>query len=89
MWNRAYATVQIGIQFESMDIEDRSVPLTAILPPVHPLLMGAPYGMRFKPDDSFIGGTFFFNDVPIHAKDLDSEWVTVTPSEQKEEKSKK
>lgn len=89
VWIAAFYTVQIGIQFESIEIEGASVPLTAIFLPVRPMFFSSPNSMRFRADDSFIGGTFFFNDVRIRAKDLDSEWVTVTPSEQKEEKNKK
>jgi hypothetical protein len=90
VWNAAWNTVQIGIQFESIEIEGRNVPVNAISQPVRPLFIPAPYGMRFaRTDDSFIGGTFFFNDVHIHDKDLDSEWITVKPDEQKKEKSQK
>lgn len=90
MWITAYAPLQIGIQFESIEIEGRSVPLNAIFLPVRPMYVVAPYSMRFvRSDDSFIGGTFFLNDAHIHPKDLDSEWVTVTPGEQKKEKDKK
>lgn len=89
MWIAAYAPVQIGIQFESIEIEGRSVPLNAIFLPVRPMVFGSSYGMRFRPEDSFMGGTFFLNDAHIRAKDLDSEWVTVTPGEQKKEKDKK
>jgi hypothetical protein len=89
VWAAAFHTVQIGIQFESIEIEGRSVPLNAIYLPVRPMFISAPYSTRFRPDESFVGGTFFFNDVHIRPKDLDAEWVTVTPREQKEEKNKK
>ena len=85
----AFNTVQIGMQFESIEIGGRSVPLNAICLPVYPMFLGSPYRMRSRIDNSFIGGTFFFNGVHIHPKDLDSEWVTVGSSEQKEEKNKK
>jgi len=89
VWMSAFNTVQIGMQFESIEIGGRSVPLNAIYLPVYPMSFGSPYGMRFRIDNSFIGGTFSFNGVHIHPKDLDSEWVTVGSSEQKEEKNKK
>ena len=89
VWAAAFHTVQIGIQFESIEIEGKSVPLNAIYLPVRPMFISAPYSTRFRPDESFVGGTFFFNDVHIRPKDLDAEWVTVTPREQKEEKNKK
>ena len=77
VWMSAFNTVQIGMQFESIEIEGRSVPLNAIYLPVYPMSFGSPYGMRFRTDNSFIGGTFSFNGVHLHPKDLDSEWVTV------------
>jgi hypothetical protein len=75
------------VQFELVEIGGRKVPLSAILyPPPRAMFMGA-NRMRFlKLDDSFIGGTFFFNDVHLRAKQLDSEWITVTPGEENEKK---
>jgi hypothetical protein len=89
VWIAAWNTVQIGIQFESIEIEGKSVPLNAIYLPVRPMYFGSSYGMRSRIDNSFTGGTFFFDNAHIRPKDLDSDWVTVTPSEQKEEKNKK
>jgi hypothetical protein len=45
--------------------------------------------MRFrKSDDSFIGGTFFFNEFRLRPKQLDSEWITVAPGADKDKKSR-
>jgi hypothetical protein len=85
VWMTSFNPVQIGIQFESIEIEGKSVPLNAIYLPVRPMYFGSSSGMRFRIDNSFNGGIFFFS-VHIHPKDLDSEWVTVTPGEQKEKK---
>jgi hypothetical protein len=86
-WTDPFDSLQIGVQFESVEIGGRKVPLSAILyPPPRAMFIGA-NRMRFlKPDDSFIGGTFFFNDVHLRAKQLDSEWITVTPGEENEKK---
>ena len=89
---RAFDTYQIGVQFESIEIEGRNVPLSAIFyaPSRAVFVGGNPYRMRFlEPSDSFVGGTFFFNEIPMHPKQFDSEWVTVAPGEKKDSKGKK
>ena len=79
--------MQIGVQFESLEIADRKVPLSAVFNASPRAMFAGANRMRFlKPDDSFIGGTFFFNDVHLRAKQLDSEWITVTPGEENEKK---
>lgn len=88
-WNDPSDSLQIGVQFESIEIGEKKVPLTAILyAPPYPMFMGANrYRMRFlKPDDSFIGGVFYFNEGRLRPKQLDSEWITVTPGEEKDKK---
>jgi hypothetical protein len=88
-WNDPFDSLQIGVQFESIEIGGRKVPLSAILyAPPYPMFMGANrYRMRFlKPDDSFIGGVFYFNEGRLRPKQLDSEWITVTPGEHKDKK---
>jgi hypothetical protein len=88
-WNDPFDSLQIGVQFESIEIGGRKVPLSAILyAPPYPMFMGVNrYRMRFlKPDDSFIGGIFYFNEGRLRPKQLDSEWITVTPGEHKDKK---
>ena len=88
-WTDPFDSLQIAVQFESLEIGGRKVPLSAVLyAPPHATFMGTnSYSMRFlKPDDSFIGGTFFFNEVRLRPKQLDSEWITVAPSEEKDKK---
>ena len=89
VWIESWNTVQIGIQFESIEIEEKSIPLNAIYLPVRPMYFGPSYGMKFRIDNSFTGGTFFFDNAHIRPKDLDSDWVTVAPAEPKGEKEKK
>jgi len=38
------------------------------------------------PKRPFIGDTFFFTDTHLRPRQLDSEWITVTPDEEKDEK---
>lgn len=88
-WSDPFNSLQIAVQFESIEIGGRKVPLNAILyAPVYPLFMGASrYRMRFlTPGDSFIGGMFFLNEGHLRAKQLDSEWITVAPAERKDKK---
>ena len=86
-WTVPFDSLQIGLQFESIEIGSKKVPLSATLyPPPRAMFIGA-NRMRFlKPDDSFIGGTFFFTDTHLRPKQLDSEWITVTPGEEKDKK---
>ena len=67
----------------------KSIPLNAIYLPVRPMYFGPSYGMKFRIDNSFTGGTFFFDNAHIRPKDLDSDWVTVAPARAKGEKEKK
>jgi hypothetical protein len=88
---RAFDTFQIGIQFESIEIEGRNVPLNAVFyAPSRAMFVGGnPYRMRFlEPANSFVGGTFFFNEIPVRPKQFDSEWITVTPGEKKHKEKK-
>ena len=85
LWTGPFDSLQIGVQFESIEIGGKKVPLSAILyPPPRAMFIEA-NRMRFlKADDSFIGGTFFFNDTHVRPKQLDSEWITVAPDEEKD-----
>lgn len=85
----AFGMLQIGLQFESIELEGKNVPLSAVFyAPSRAMFAGAnPYRVRFaKPDSSFIGGTFFFNELHLGPRQLDSEWITVTPGEEKDKK---
>ena len=86
-WTDAFDSLQIGVQFESIEIGGKNVPLSAILyPPARAIFM-AGNRMRFLPsDNSFIGGTFFFNDAHLRPKQLDADWITVAPDEGKDKK---
>lgn len=85
----AFDMLQIGVQFESIEIQGKNVPLSAVFyqPPRAMFVGASSYRMRFaKPDDSFIGGTFFSSDLHLHPRQFDSEWITVTPGEEKTKK---
>jgi hypothetical protein len=84
-WTGPFDSLQIGLQFESIEVGSKKVPLSAILyPPPRAMFIGASRMRFLKPDDSFIGGTFFFNDTHLRPKQLDSEWITVAPDEEKD-----
>ncbi|HXO38260.1 MAG TPA: hypothetical protein VN872_06460 [Candidatus Acidoferrum sp.] len=88
-WTDPSDLLQIAVQFESLEIGSAKVPLNAVLYlPSQPMFIGtSPYRMRsLKPDDPLIGGTFFFKEVRLRPKQLDSEWITVAPNEKKEKK---
>jgi len=88
----SFTMLQVGVQFESIEIGGRNVPLSAVFyrPSGAMYVGGNPYRMRFsEPDDSFGGGTFSFNEVRLRPKQLDSEWITVDPGEAKDNKKKK
>jgi len=87
-WNDPFDAIQIGVQFESIEIGGKQVPLSATLyPPRAIYLPGYSYRMRFlERDYSFVGGTFFFNETRLLPKQLDSEWLTVAPGEHKDKK---
>jgi hypothetical protein len=79
--------LEVGLEFESIDIEGRNAPLRAVFPPSHPILIPGHYYRRFlRPDYSFVGGIFFLDNVRLRPKQLDSEWITVTPDEEKDNK---
>jgi hypothetical protein len=89
-WTDPFDSLQIGVQFETIEIGGRNVPLSAVLPsPPRPVFVGTgSYRMRFqKPDNSFIGGTFYFKELHLRPRQLDSEWITVSPDEQKKRNS--
>jgi len=86
-WTGPFDSLQIGLQFESIEIGNKKVPLSAILyPPPRSIFIGADRMKFLRPDDSFIGGTFFFTDTHLRPKQLDSEWITVAPGEEKDKK---
>jgi hypothetical protein len=87
-WNGPFDSLQIGLQFESIEIGGKKVPLNAILYPPRAIYLPAySYRMRFFDRDySFVGGTFFFNETHLRPKQLDSEWITAAPAEGKDKK---
>jgi hypothetical protein len=86
-WTDPFDSLQIGVQFESIEIGGKKVPLSAILySPPRAMFIGVNRLRFLKPDDSFIGGTFFFNDTHLRPKQLDSEWITVAPEEARDNK---
>jgi hypothetical protein len=86
-WADPFDSLQIGLQFESIEIGGKKVPLSAIVYPPPPAMFMAGNRVRFlRPDDSFVGGTFFFSDAHLRPKQLDSEWITVAPDGDKEKK---
>ncbi|HEY2361894.1 MAG TPA: hypothetical protein VGK36_12300 [Candidatus Angelobacter sp.] len=83
----AFIILEVGLEFESIEIEGRNVPLKAAFPPSHAIFIPGNYYRRFlRPDYSFVGGIFFFNNIHLRPKQLDSEWITVTPGEEKDNK---
>lgn len=86
-WNEPTDNLQITVQFESIEIAGKKVPLTAVLYQPHSAMSmsSSAYRMMFvHPYDPSIGGTFFFREARVHPKQLDSEWVTVAPNEAKD-----
>jgi hypothetical protein len=91
-WSEPGHYFQIAVQFESMEIAGRNVPLAAeVYPPRSRDVIWdtGQYRMpQLKPDTSFIGGSFFFQSDHLRLKQLDSEWITV-PADRKKEKDDK
>jgi hypothetical protein len=88
-WTDPFDSLQIAVQFESLEIGGKEVPLSAILysPPQSVFVGTTSYRTRFlRPDNLFIGGTFFFHEIRLRPKQLDSEWITVAPGEEKDNK---
>ena len=91
-WSEPGHYFQIAVQFESMEIAGRNVPLTAELYPPRSrmvILDGGQYRMaQLKPDKSFIGGSFFFQNNHLRLKQLDAEWITVSLDTKKDKANK-
>jgi len=73
---------QITVRFESIEIDGRNVPFSAILEPPHPAVLTGTGGsmarmMPLEPDDPSLGGTFSFRQEHLRLKNLDAQWVTV------------
>lgn len=79
-WSEPSDHYQITVQFESVEIGDRNVPLEAVLYPSRPstLITSASRMMLLKPDDPSLGGTFFFHTDHLLLKQLDADWITVS-----------
>jgi hypothetical protein len=90
-WSESGRYFQIAVQLESMEIAGRNVPLAAELYPPQPtaVFLGASsYRVALKPDTSFIGGTFFFQNDHLRLKQLDAEWMTVSADTKKNKDNK-
>jgi len=74
---------EISVRFESMEIAGSEVPFSAVLEPPHPQVltgtMSMPEMPPVKPVDTALGGTFSFRQEHLRLKNLDAQWVTVTP----------
>lgn len=88
-WSDPADALQIGLQFESVEIEGKNVPLNAVTYSPSRAMMTDMYSRRMMflhPDDAGIGGTFFFNEARVGPKQLDTEWITVAPDHAKDKK---
>jgi hypothetical protein len=86
-WTEPSDNLQITVQFESIEIGGKKVPLSAVLYESQSAMLMALNSRRMMfvhPDDLSIGGTFFFREARVHPKQLDSEWITVAPNEAKD-----
>jgi hypothetical protein len=85
------SNLEIAARFESIEIDGRDVPFTAILESPRPkVLTGTTVSTSqmtlLKHDDPSLGGTFRFPQEHLRLKNLDAQWVTVTPEARTEEK---
>jgi hypothetical protein len=83
---------QITVRFESVEIDGKKVPLSAVSYPPHIVMMtggtSAPSVIMMNPDDNSLGGTFFFRQEHLFLKSLDAQWITVSTDAGKDEKGK-
>ncbi|HET6843204.1 MAG TPA: hypothetical protein VFK06_16240 [Candidatus Angelobacter sp.] len=91
-WSELGRYFQIAVQLESVEIAGRNVPLAAEVypPPSRAVILnnGQYRTEQLKPDESFIGGSFFFQSEHLRLKQLDSEWVTVSADTKKNKENK-
>jgi hypothetical protein len=77
------AHYEISVRFESIEIDGKNVPLSAVLEPSHPQVltgtMSMPPPPPAKPANPLLGGTFSFHQQHLRLKNLDAQWVTVAP----------
>lgn len=76
---------QIGVQWDSLEMAGKEVPLIAVLdPPEIQTFIQASRARRLTlfPDDpsTGIGTFFFFNEEHMHLKQIDSGWTTISPA---------
>ena len=69
------ASYQIGVQFRSIELDGKRVPLAATL-------VNAPQSKKVStlPKPRSTVGTFVFYEKKLHLTSLDSKWVTATPT---------
>jgi hypothetical protein len=82
---------EIVVQFESVEIAGRNVPLSATsYPPQHIVLAAGGYGYAsLSPlhlGDPWDSATFYFHERHLRLKQLDSKWVTASPDAGKDKK---
>lgn len=75
---------QISIRFETIEVNGRDVPLSAILEPPHAKVLTGTFASTFqtipsKPADPYLGGIFSFRREHLHLKTLDARWITIAP----------
>ncbi|MBZ5525415.1 MAG: hypothetical protein LAP21_24585 [Acidobacteriia bacterium] len=85
-WTEPSELLQITVQFESVEIGDRKIPLSAVLYRPRPAMVMGNRIIFTKPDDPSVGGAFFFQELRLHPKQLDSEWITTAPDAGKDKK---
>ncbi len=81
-WSEPSDNFQITVQFESLEIGGKKIPLNAeVYTPLSTTLMGANANRMtlLKPDDPSVGGTFFFHEDHLQLKHLDADWITTAP----------
>jgi hypothetical protein len=80
---------EIAVQFESLEIDGKIVPLLATsYPPQHyvPQVSGYAILSPLHRDDPWDSATFYFHERHLRLKQFDSEWVTVSADASKNKK---
>jgi hypothetical protein len=74
-------THQISLRFESIEVDGRAVPFSAVLERPHAKVLTGTFTSMWemppKPADPYLGGTFSFHQEHLRLKSLDARWITV------------
>jgi hypothetical protein len=75
---------QISMRFETIEVNGRNVPLSAILEPPHVKVLTGTFTSTLqtippKPANPYLGGIFSFRQEHLRLKTLDARWITVAP----------